>query len=388
MRTLLNSVLVLTCTTSCALAAEVTLEKNPQSVKATIGDDVFAVFQFSKDRRKPFVLPVTAPGGFEILSKAMPSDEPGAAGRKVVIADETPQFKKRSGAAPDFQIGDVVEVGKIEGDWLELVGHNLWIHRSSVAPLVSTVTRLINDNPPKIKDRNDPYYYDHPHHKGVWLSVDEINGIKFWNEDGLIVNQSVEIIKASGNPAVLKTINHWVNAEGIPLLKEETTIAIHANRLMTYDVTFTAPKVEVEIGDTKEGMFAIRLPNSMREMVAGGPVVNADGASGSPAAWGRTSRWVDYKGPIDAHVFGVTLMDHPKNPWKSRYHVRNYGLFSINPFGAGAYTKGRDDEQDVHHRVMKPDQDQLNFKYGLYVHSGETDKEAVEHVYEQFVQAE
>ena len=362
-------------------AGEVTLKKNPQSVKATIGDDVFVVFQFDKNRKKPFVLPVTGPGGFDLLEAAEASDEPGAAGRRVMVADETPRLKE---ATHEFKIGDTVKVGEIKDDWLEIPEHKLWIHRSDVAPVVSTVTRQINDNPPKVKDRKDPLYYDHPHHKGIWLSVDEINGIKFWNEDGEIRNISVEIVEKSGNPAVLKTVNHWVNAEGTPLLKEETTINIHANRLMTYDVTFSAPKEEVEIGDTKEGMFAIRLPNSMREMVAGGPVTNADGAEGTGAAWGRTSNWVDYKGPVDGHVFGVTLMDHPSNKWKSRYHVRNYGLFAVNPFGAGAYTKGRDDQADAHHRVLKPNGEKLNFKYGIYIHGGETTKGDIEAVYQQF----
>ena len=190
MRILLATTIAFTSLAATTFAAEVTLKKNPQSVKATIGDDVFAVFQFDEKRNKPFVLPVTAPGGFELLKAAKSSDEPGAAGRRVIIADEAPRLKE---GTHDFKVGDLIEVGKIEGDWLLIPEHNLWIHRSDVAPVASTVTRQVNDNPPKIKDRNDPLYYDHPHHKGIWLSVDEINGIKFWNENGIIENKSIEV---------------------------------------------------------------------------------------------------------------------------------------------------------------------------------------------------
>ena len=386
MRLILSTIAFSTALFQFSFAEEVTLKKNPHSVKATIGKDVFAVFQFDKNRKKPFVLPVTAPGGFEILKNAKKSDKLGVAGRKVVIAQENLDIDPHDGSevSDDVQIGEIYVVDKIDGDRLHIPQLGGSVHRSDVAPLVSTVTRLINDNPPKIKDRNSPLYYDHPHHKGVWLSVDEINGIKFWNEDGVIKNKSFEVVKNSGNPAVLKTVNHWVDSEGNPLLEESTEISIFANRLMTYDVTFTAAEDDVEIGDTKEGMFAIRLPNSMREMVAGGPVTNADGAEGTGAAWGRTSKWVDYKGPIDGHVFGVTLMDHSENPWQSRYHVRNYGLFGVNPFGSGAYTKGRDDAEEPHHRTLQKG-DTLHFKYGLYVHAGNSTAEDIQSVYDQFV---
>lgn len=383
MRTLLITTAALLFTTSLS-AHEVTLKKNKESIKASIGDDVFMVFRFDKDRRKPFALPVTGPGGFELLAAAENSDEPGVAGRKVIIADESPRLK---GGKASFKVGDVATAGKIDGDWIELTDKNVWIHRGDIAPLVSTVTRQINDNPAKVKDRKDPLYYDHPHHKGIWLSVDEINGIRFWNEDELIKNQSIEIVKAQGSPAVLKTVNHWTDAEGTPLLKEETTISVYPNRLLTYAVTLSAAKKEVEIGDTKEGMFAIRLPNSMRELVSGGPVTNAEGLEGTKAAWGKPSNWIDYRGPIDGHMFGVTLMDDPANPWKSRYHVRDYGLFSINPFGDGSYTKGSDDPQEAHHRILKPNGEKLHFRYGLYVHGAETTKEDVEKVFHTFATA-
>ena len=379
-QTLLSVFLCFFTLTTFVTGQNVALKNNKESIKATIGGDVFAVFRFDENRKKPFVLPVTGPGGYELLKNAKPTDQVGAAGRRVIIADPTPQLRM---GTFDFKIGDVLSVGKIEGDWLEVPLHKLWIHRSDVAPMAATVTRQINDNPPKVKDRKDPLYYDHPHHKGIWLSVDEINGIKFWNEDGRIKNVSREIIKPTGNPAVLKTVNHWVNEDGVPLLREDTLIKIYKNRLMTYEVTFSAEHV-VEIGDTKEGMFAIRLTNSMREMVAGGPVINADGASGTSAAWGKPSNWVDYKGPIDSTIFGVTLMDHPENPWKSRYHVRNYGLFAVNPFGAGAYTKGDDVKAVAHHRVLKPKGERLSFKYGIYIHGGMTTEDEINQVYKQF----
>src|SRR5690349_18283414 len=75
---------------------------------------------------------------------------------------------------------------------------------------------------------------DHPHHKGIWCSIDEVNGIKFWAEKGKIENESVEIVKAEGNPAKLKIVNNWLESEGKPLLRETVNVSIHANRLIDY----------------------------------------------------------------------------------------------------------------------------------------------------------
>ena len=181
---------------------------------------------------------------------------------------------------------------------------------------------------------------DHPHHKGLWFSVDEVNGIRFWAEKGTIENVSVEPIVAKGNPARFKVVNHWLGKDGQPILFESTTISIDGNRVMTYVADLSAAKGPVSFNDTKEGLFGFRVANTMRESV-GGKVVSAEGVHGSHESWGKPSAWIDYDGMVDGKLVGVAIFDNPHNFRPSRYHVRDYGLFSISPFGESAYTNGK-----------------------------------------------
>jgi len=246
---------------------------------------------------------------------------------------------------------------------------------------------VVNLDPPAIKERAHPLFYDHPHHKGVWNSIDEVNGIKFWNEDGRIENVACDVVQDAGDHVELAVENHWIDADGQPLVREQTRIRVDADRLFTCHITFSAVERPVEFGDTKEGMFAIRLTNSMREMVAHGPVVNADGLQGTKPCWGRASAWIDYSGPVGSHMFGVTLMDDPRNPRPSRYHVRDYGLFAINPFGQESYTKGSDEALEAAPVKLEPGQS-ISFRYGLYVHLGDAAEWHVAKVYERFSSGE
>lgn len=227
----------------------------------------------------------------------------------------------------------------------------------------------------------DPVDKDHPHHKGIWLSIDEVNEVKFWAEQGKIVNKSHEA--TPGNPAKLALTNHWLGTDGQPVLIETTTVSFHPNRLIVYDISFAPAVDKVVFEDTKEGLFGIRVATTMREKV-GGIIVNAEGRKTTKECWGQPSKWVDYTGPVDGQTFGVAIMDHPSNFRPSRYHVRDYGLFSVSPFGEGAYQNDKSKAQPVTLEKGKPP---LHIRYGLFVHTGDAVTGKVAEAYEKFLDA-
>jgi hypothetical protein len=223
---------------------------------------------------------------------------------------------------------------------------------------------------------------DHPHQKGIWLAIDEVNGVDFWAEKGKIENVSVELVQAEGNPARMRVVNHWLGEDDKPVLIETTEISIYPNRVLAYDIGFRAADEAVTFGDTKEGLFGFRMVDSMRGN-EGGTIVSSEGARGEQEAWGKTWRWVDYYGPVEGKTFGVAVFDHPENFRPSRYHVRNYGLFSISPFGESAYSRG---EEDANEARLKAGE-QLRLRYAMYIHSGDTEAANVDGVYQVWVKA-
>lgn len=222
---------------------------------------------------------------------------------------------------------------------------------------------------------------DHFHHKGVWVSVDSVNDEKlnFWHEDDKIVCDKVEHATQPNGSGTLTIHNTWMEGDKA-LIKETTTATFYPSRLVTYHISLSAVDKDVTFHDTKEGFFAVRVAHSMREM-EGGQIVNADGLIGSKDCWGKPTPWIDYYGDVEGKTCGITLMDHPENFRKSRYHVRNYGLFSISPFGPKTYSNNQEAASPV---TLKPGTD-LELTYGMYVHDGDTVTGKVAEHYQEFL---
>ncbi len=224
---------------------------------------------------------------------------------------------------------------------------------------------------------------DHPHHKGLWVGVDEVNGNRHWMEAQPVRNETVEIVKAEGDPAVFKAVQRWIGKDGKPVLTETDTVSVSADRLVAYDLALTPAGDEpVEFGDTKEGFFAVRLRDELRGKGGTGKIVNANGAAGEKETWGRTAAWVDYSGTVDGKPVGVAIFDHPANVRPSRYHVRDYGLFAISPFGEKAYTNGENDPNEI---VLKP-RESLRLRFAAFVHDGDREAADVAGRYRKYVE--
>ena len=140
-------------------------------------------------------------------------------------------------------------------------------------------------------------------------------------------------------------------------------------RIVDSDFLLKATDGDVNFGDTKEGSFGLRVAGTMKaDAKLGGIITNAQGEHDKDA-WGKKSAWVDYSGPIDEDIVGITIHDHPESfGFPCRWHVRTYGLFAANPFGVHHFIGG--DETDG---VVLTKGEQMRLSYRVVLYEGEFD---------------
>lgn len=217
---------------------------------------------------------------------------------------------------------------------------------------------------------------DHLHHRGLWFTYDDVNGVKFWENDPSYVNKpnkghvTVRTNSWDAKKGVMKSTLEWRDEKEKVLLVEDRTVTFVTGdpklRVMDFHITLTAANGDVKLGDTKEGAFAIRLAEEFTEK-RGGVIVNADGLTGMKQLWGKRSNWVDYTASLDGEQLGVAIFDHPSNPGSpTRWHARDYGLFSLNPFGQ----KGFDPTQPEKVTSIAAGK-KLSYRWRVVIHPGD-----------------
>lgn len=225
---------------------------------------------------------------------------------------------------------------------------------------------------------------DHPHQRSMWMTFGNVNGVDFWAADPIngdkahFGTKTVVNASAEGGPiaGTLLSEVEWRDKSGKLVLSEENTIVVYAiadQRVMDVTITLKAPADKAAVfGDTKEGMFGLRVPSVLdTKAKKGGKIINAEGIE-DDAAWGKSSPWVDYSGIIDGKTVGVAILNHPDSfRYPTHWHVRNYGLFAANPFGYKDFGLGKSGEH-----TLEPGK-KIRFGYRMIFHDGRADEAGI-----------
>lgn len=212
---------------------------------------------------------------------------------------------------------------------------------------------------------------DHPHQRSLWCAHGNVDGIDFWSEvagHGNTVHR--EFLKVEGGPqAVIEASNDWIGPDGKKHGEDVRRLTFRAadeSRSIDFDITIKATPAAITFGDTKEGMFGVRLPTSVRvDSNQGGQIVNSDGLL-DKEAWGKPAPWVDYHGPIQGEKLGIAILNHPSSfRYPTYWHVRTYGLFAANPFGLHAFTGSGDGTFTL------PANQTITLRYRVLLHKGD-----------------
>ena len=239
---------------------------------------------------------------------------------------------------------------------------------------------------------------DHDWHRGVWFGHGLVNGHDLWRalperRTGTIVTVGGAETQ-DGPEGRLRVAHRWLAADGTPLATDETTLRIRrvaGGTLLDHEIVIRASHGPLTLGDTEEGMLAVRVNEALRvthgkgkERRAGtGRIVNARGDRDA-AAWGRRAPWCDYSGPLpDGRVIGIAIFDHPDNPsHPTWWHVRDYGLFAANPLGRHDFEKLPDQPDAGTIRI--PAGGELRLRHRIYFHRGDAETAKVAEHYRDF----
>ena len=260
---------------------------------------------------------------------------------------------------------------------------------------------------------------DHPHHVGMWLNYENVNGIDFWNNSeaikpqdapkmGTIRHRSIIAAEGGSEEGKLEVEADWLTYSRKVLLQEHTRFVFRGGpdfRSVDRITTLRTQDEKVVFADAKDGMLGLRvvraleMPSDKAEVFTdasgratavakldntgvNGVYLTSEGKKGE-AAWGTRGRWCNLSGKIGDEPVTITILDHPANPgFPTYWHARGYGLFAANPLGEKVFSNGKEELN----LTLAPHQT-VTFRYRILITSGVASPESTEAAHKAFVAA-
>ena len=255
-----------------------------------------------------------------------------------------------------------------------------------------------------------------PHHVGVYFTYGDVNGEDVWNnkapepeeatdlgayggvgaggQELLVSNppkikhvKVTEMLSADGE-GTLSTISHWINKAGEVVLQENRKMVFYiedSQYAIDFSIDLIAQDKKVVFGDTKEGMFAIRVAEWLKEDNGTAEYLSSNGDKTEGNIWGKPAKWVRLQGEKDGKTAGIAIFNHPSSVnYPTNWHVRAYGLFAANPLGQGDFEKRRGIENPQWLNLTLKPGESAHFRFLMLVYDGPRTAEQVEKRFEQF----
>ncbi|MHC4704134.1 MAG: DUF6807 family protein [Planctomycetota bacterium] len=207
----------------------------------------------------------------------------------------------------------------------------------------------------------------YPHHRGLWLGCEPMNGGDYWGDSSLERGQIRSVGLALGevtkSSAEILDECQWVSKDSGSPMRDERKFVVTSvsDRLWCIDCDFRLSAAEdVEVKRAKHSFFAIRAAADISP----------------PYGYGKQARWCGYHGKRRGHgdmVEGIAVMTHPDNPWPAIWFTREYGHLSPSPLNF----------QKKPWRLEKGQT--LWLRYRVALHAGDPKEAALDRVYEQWV---
>lgn len=220
---------------------------------------------------------------------------------------------------------------------------------------------------------------DHPHHLGLWLTYENVNGLDFWNNSYAIDAEKKHLYGWIKTDRILKTTDgtkgvlsyhaNWTNQKNDVLLEETTRFEFSgtAHRRIIDRITILRAVTDVLFADAKDGMLGLRVAHELEipstkeqkftddkgnttvvkvnaDSIANGNYLTSEGKQGDDA-WGTRAVWCKMYGKMGNDSVTIAIIDHPQNPnYPAFWHARGYGLFAVNPLGEKIFTNGKSEK--------------------------------------------
>ncbi len=238
---------------------------------------------------------------------------------------------------------------------------------------------------------------DHPHHLGLWMNFENVNGLDFWNNSYAIPAdkkhlygwiKTDRIIKTSGgDKGVVAYHANWTNQKNEVLLEETTSYEFSGkgNQRIIDRTTVLKAKTDVKFNDAKDGFLGLRLAHALEipsttdqkftddkgnvtvvkagtDKIPNGNYITSEGKEGNDV-WSTRAAWCKVYGKMGSDSVSISIIDHPSNPnYPTFWHARGYGLFAANPLGEKVFTN----DKSAKNLTLKPGES-VTFRYRIVI---------------------